>query len=187
MAPIQPSVWISFCRIGANRNWPNEPPALITPEALPRAAAGSRCAAAPISTEKLPAPAPTADSSPSVNTSPGPVGMNGVSALPSASSRVPPTSTGPGPQRSATAPASGCVAPQTNCATASAKLMVAMPRPELVLMGLTNSPIDCRAPMVTIRMPAAASVMAMAPGDFSDLNMGWYCLRKGRKGANVAR
>jgi hypothetical protein len=42
--------------IGAKTNWPSEPPALITPEAVPRASSGTRRAAAPISTEKLPGP-----------------------------------------------------------------------------------------------------------------------------------
>ena len=61
IAPIQPTPWISFCEIGANTNCPNEPPALMMPAALPRSCAVRRCAAAPISTEKLPAPEPTAD------------------------------------------------------------------------------------------------------------------------------
>src|SRR4051812_49076079 len=58
MAPIQPTAWISFCVIGAKTNCPKEPPALITPAAVPRASAGRRCDAAPMSTEKLPAPEP---------------------------------------------------------------------------------------------------------------------------------
>ena len=171
MAPIQPTSWISFCATGANTNWPSEPPALMTPEAEPRDAAGMRCAAAPISTEKLPAPAPAATSSPCAKIRPGPLPISGVSAVPTASMNTPPISTARGPQRSAAAPASGCTAPQVNCAIASAKLMVAMPKPVLVLIGPTNRPMDWRAPMVIIRMPAAASVMPSAPWAFRLLNM----------------
>jgi hypothetical protein len=97
MAPIQPTAWISFCRIGAKTNWPKEPPALMTPDAAPRASSGRRWAAAPISTEKLPAPEPMAESRPSETISPKPESMNGVIALPSASSTIPPTSTVRGP------------------------------------------------------------------------------------------
>ena len=85
---------------------------------------------------------------------------------------MPAISTGRGPQRSAAAPASGWMAPQVNCATAIAKLMLAMPSPVLVLMGLRNRPSDWRVPMVTIRMPAAASVTAIASGCRSRLNKG---------------
>ena len=172
IAPIQPTVWISFCRIGANRNWPKEPPALMTPEAVPRASAGMRCAAAPISTEKLAAPDPIADISPIVTTRPRPESMKGVIALPSASSTSAPTSTGPAPWRSATAPATGWIAPQANCATAMARLMVAMPRPVALLSGLTKRPIDWRAPIVTSRMPAAARVVIRTSGERSERNMG---------------
>src|SRR5687767_3099092 len=52
----------------------------------------------------------------------------------------------------------GCEAPQTNCPIAIAKLIVAMPRPVVVFSGETNSPIDCRAPIVIIRMAAATSM-----------------------------
>ena len=45
-----------------------------------------------------------------------------------------------------------------NWPTAMAKLMVAMPRPVWVFRGETNSPIDCRAPIVIIRMAAATSM-----------------------------
>jgi hypothetical protein len=73
--PNTPDRLISFCASGANTNWPNEPPALMTPAAVPREAAGTRCAAAPISTEKLPAPEPAAISTPSVSTMPRPLSM----------------------------------------------------------------------------------------------------------------
>ena len=131
-----------------------------------------RCAAAPISTEKLPAPAPTATSRPCVKIRPQLEPHSGVSAMPSAITTMPPSSTGRAPQRSAAAPASGWIAPQLNCAMAKAKLMVAMPRPVEVLIGPRNRPSDWRAPMVTIRMPAAARVMARAPGSLSLESMG---------------
>ena len=45
-----------------------------------------------------------------------------------------------------------------------------MPRPVEVLIGLTYKPIDWRMPMVIMRMPAAASVTAMAPGCLRERN-----------------
>src|SRR5216683_1032047 len=50
------------------------------------------------------------------------------------------------------------MAPHMNWPTASARLMVVMPRPVDVLSGDTNRPRDWRAPIVTIRIAAAASV-----------------------------
>ncbi len=97
IAPIQPNPAISFCTIGAKTNWPKEPPALMTPDAVPRFSTGTRWMAAPISTEKLPAPEPAADNNPSVNTRPRPEDMNGVRALPSASRSTPKASTRPAP------------------------------------------------------------------------------------------
>ena len=52
----------------------------------------------------------------------------------------------------------GCAAPQVNCPTASTKLIATIPRPVAVLSGDTNSPIDCRAPMVIIRIAAAINM-----------------------------
>src|SRR3546814_11769778 len=74
IAPIHPTDWISFCMIGANTNCPKDPPALITPEAVPWDCAGSCCAAATISTEKLLAPAPLDANRPkdTINTNPVP-------------------------------------------------------------------------------------------------------------------
>ncbi len=69
----------------------------MTPEAVPRASNGMRCAAAPISTEKLPAPAPIAESRPSETTRPKPEVMKGVSAEPIANTTSPPISTARGP------------------------------------------------------------------------------------------
>src|SRR5436190_8210286 len=54
-------------------------------------------------------------------------------------------------------PASGCVKPHHSWPTPNARLMLARPRPVLVLMTLRNRPIDWRAPIVTAKMPPAAS------------------------------
>jgi hypothetical protein len=53
----------------------------------------------------------------------------------------------------------GCTAPHVNWLTASAKLIVTMPRPVVVFRGDTKRPSDCRVPIVTMRIAAAASVM----------------------------
>jgi hypothetical protein len=78
--------------------------------------------------------------------------------VPIESTTNPATNTLPGPYRSATAPATGWTAPQTNWPTASARLIVVMPRPVELFNGETNRPSDCRAPIVTISIAAAASV-----------------------------
>ena len=80
-------------------------------------------------------------------------------ALPKDRTNTPATSTRAGPNRSASAPASGCAAPQTNCPTAIAKLIVTMLTPVDPLIGNTNNPCACRAPIVIINIAAAASVM----------------------------
>jgi hypothetical protein len=49
-----------------------------------------------------------------------------------------------------------------NWPTASAKLMVVIPSPVELLSGETNKPSDWRAPIVTIRMPAADNVTTTA-------------------------
>src|SRR5687767_9121160 len=64
IAAAQPAAAITACANGANRNCPNEPPALITPAAIERFSAGTLRAVAPIRIEKLPAPAPAALSRP---------------------------------------------------------------------------------------------------------------------------
>ena len=89
---------------------------------------------------------------------PKPEVMKGVKAVPSERTTNPATKTFPEPYRSATAPATGWIAPHMNWPTASARLMVVMPRPVELLSGETNSPSDCRAPIVTIRIAAAAIV-----------------------------
>src|SRR3974390_2524404 len=61
--------------------------------------------------------------------------------------------------RSARSPKSGCAAPQANWPTASAKLMVTIPRPVDVLSGETNRPIVWRRPTVTAMIAAEASTI----------------------------
>src|SRR5580693_9993438 len=61
IAPIHPRIWIRVWVTGANTNCPSDPPALMTPAALPRSSAGRWRDAAPISTEKLLAPEPAAE------------------------------------------------------------------------------------------------------------------------------
>ena len=85
--------------------------------------------------------------SPSDTMRPNPEVMNGVNAVPSASSTTPAIRTPAGPWRSATAPATGWIAPHTNCPTASARLIVVMPSAVELLSGEMNSPSDCRAPL----------------------------------------
>ena len=64
MALTQPTPTISAVAIGAITNWPNEPPALITPVARPRFSLGISRVAAAISTAGPAIPAPPADSTP---------------------------------------------------------------------------------------------------------------------------
>ena len=129
MPAAQPAVVITAWANGANTNWPNEPPALITPAAIERFCSLIRCATAPIRTEKLPAPAPAAPRMPRVSTKPHCDVSIGASAMPETSNTPPNTSTRPGPRLSAQAPKIGCAAPQISCAMASAKLICAIDRP----------------------------------------------------------
>jgi hypothetical protein len=130
------------CAIGANTNWPNEPPALTTPVANARRSGATRRVVAAISTAGPAMPAPPAASTPIARIKPGVVSMNGISAVPSATSSAPTTSTRPGPTRSATMPASGCVNPHQSWPNAKARLMLARPRPVAVFSELMNRPID---------------------------------------------
>src|SRR5450631_98532 len=50
------------------------------------------------------------------------------------------------------------MSPHVNWPMASARLIIVMPRPVELLSGETKSPIDCRAPIVTMRIAAAAMV-----------------------------
>jgi hypothetical protein len=58
-----------------------------------------------------------------------------------------------------------------NWPTAMARLIEAMPRPVLVLSGETKRPSDWRAPMVTMRMPAAERVTTHRAGWLRVRNM----------------
>ncbi len=69
----------------------------MKPAANARRSGGRRCAVAPIRIEKLPAPAPAADNTPSVNTSAHWLLTNGVSAMPSAMITPPTMMTRAGP------------------------------------------------------------------------------------------
>ncbi len=168
MAMIQPGPAIRNCISGEKTNWPKEPPALMKPEAKGRRAAGRRWAVAPIRIEKLPAPAPAAESTPMVSSRPHSELTNGVAARPPASSSAPSTITRAGPYLSAMAPKMGCEAPHMNWPMASAKLIVATPRPVAVFRGDRNRPVVRRAPMVIIRIALAARIRSQAArGDIS--------------------
>ena len=93
IAPIQVMLEISSWLSGANTNCPRLPPALTNPEATDRLWAGTRCATTPISTPKLPAPAPAAVSTPMVMMSANSLVASGVSAEPTASISAPTSST----------------------------------------------------------------------------------------------
>ena len=77
--------------------------------------------------------------------------------VPAATSSTPMKSTRPAPILSAMTPANGCVSPHHNCPNAKARLMLARPRPVAVFSGDRNSPMVWRVPMVSAKVPAAAS------------------------------
>ncbi|KFB68230.1 MAG: hypothetical protein CAPSK01_002083 [Candidatus Accumulibacter vicinus] len=60
--------------------------------------------------------------------------------------------------------------------------MVAIPNPLVALIGAMIRPKDWRVPIVTIRMPAAARVMAMTPGRLSERSMAGTCGEIGQAG-----
>ena len=142
---------------GAMMNCPNEPPALTMPVAIPRLSAGSMRVVAAISTEGPAMPAPPAASTPIANTSPAVLVISGVRMVPSATRLTPINSTRPAPTRSANAPAKGCVSPHQSWPKAKARLMLAMPRPVAELTSDRKRPIVCRVPIVSAKVPAAAS------------------------------
>ena len=128
----QPATSVMPWAIGANTNWPNEPPALTMPVAMPRRSGGISRVVAAISTDGPAMPAPPADSTPIASTRPQVVCMYGTSAVPMASSTTPATSTRPAPMRSATMPASGCVKPHQSWPNANARLMLASAEPRRI-------------------------------------------------------
>jgi hypothetical protein len=89
MAALQLAAAMMACVIGANTNWPSDPPALITPAAAERCRGLRLRAVLPMRIEKLPAPAPAALSTPSVSSSPDCVVNTVVSARPPASISAP--------------------------------------------------------------------------------------------------
>ena len=113
-------------------------------------------------------PAPPAESTPMARISPAVLVMNGTSAVPTATSSTPTTSTRPAPMRSATIPASGCVRPHHSWPKAKARLMLAMPSPVWVLSAPRKRPIDWRAPIVSAKVPAAASSTSQRAGATRD-------------------
>ena len=143
--------------IGAIANWPKEPPAFTMPVARPRCAGGTRRVVAAISTEGPAMPAPPAASTPIAKIRPAVVVISGVMKVPSATSSTPMKITRPVPMRSATAPAKGCVSPHQSWPKAKARLMLPMPRPVEVFSADRNRPMVWRTPMVSAKVPAAAS------------------------------
>jgi hypothetical protein len=162
IATIQPAPAMIAPISGASANWPNDPPALIKPDANARRSGGRRCAVAPIRIEKLPAPAPAADRKPIVSSSAHSDPTNGVAAVPTASITPPRAITRPGPYLSATAPKTGCATPHISCATAITKLMVATPRPVAVFSGDRNRPLVRRVPVVIIMTALATRIRVQA-------------------------
>src|SRR3954470_2679059 len=77
--------------------------------------------------------------------------------VPIISSTTPTASTRPAPYLSASAPAKGCVRPHHNCPKAKARLMLPRPRPVDVFIDERNSPMLWRVPIVSAKVPAAAS------------------------------
>ena len=97
IAIAQPATAVMPCAIGTNTNWPNEPPALTMPLAMPRRAGGASRAVAASSTDGPAKPAPPAASTPIATIRPRVVVISGTSAVPSATSSRPKSSTRPAP------------------------------------------------------------------------------------------
>src|SRR6266850_524783 len=159
-APTQPSAPVSAIASGATTNWPNEPPALTMPLAMPRFSGGSARATADISTPSPAMPPPPAATTPIRRTSIQVLVAYGVSTVPSMTSTAPVAITRPVPYLSATAPAIGCVMPHMSCAQAKARLMAAMPKPVAELIGPMNSATDWRTPKMRANTRPAAATMA---------------------------
>ena len=154
-AIIQPMPLIKSCAMGANKNCPKEPPALMKPAAKARRSGGRARLAAAIIMAKLPAPAPADTNTPKVSVSAHVVVDNGANSNPSIMSRAPKVITLKVPMRSESNPNKGCDAPHMNWPTAKAKLTAARPNPVLSVMGAMKSPKLWRSPMVIMRTAAA--------------------------------
>ena len=112
---------------------------------------------AAISTDGPAMPAPPAASTPMAKISPAVLVMSGVMKVPSATSSTPSNSTRPAPTWSAIAPANGCVSPHHSWPKAKARLMLPMPSPVDGVQRPRNRPMVWRVPMVSAKVPAAAS------------------------------
>jgi len=120
-----------------------------------------------------------ADSKPSETIRPKPELMNGVIALPSAMISKPPIKTARGPKRSAKPPAVGKAAgnrldrPPGELADGQRQTDrgEAILNPVETISGLTNNPSDWRTPIVTIKIPAAASVVPRTSGFLKESNI----------------
>ena len=93
----QPAAAVTPCAMGANTNWPNDPPALTMPMAMPLCCGGMRRTVAAIRTEGPASPAPPAASTPMARMSPAVELMKGTIAVPIATIRMPRNSTLPAP------------------------------------------------------------------------------------------
>jgi hypothetical protein len=97
IAIAQPASAVMPWAIGTKMNWPNDPPALTMPLAMPRRAGGVNRAAADSSTEGPANPAPPAARTPIAKTRPSVVVINGTSAVPTPTSTSPTRRTRPAP------------------------------------------------------------------------------------------
>ena len=96
-ATAQPKPAVMAPAIGTNTNWPNEPPALTMPLAMPRFSGDVSRAVEASSTDGPAKPAPPAASTPMARIRPNVVVMNGTSAVPMATKARPISSTRPAP------------------------------------------------------------------------------------------
>ncbi len=158
-APTQPNAPVSSIASGATTNWPNEPPALTMPLAMPRFSGGNARATADISTPSPAMPPPPAAITPIKSTSIQVLVAWGVSTVPIMTSTAPAAMTRPVPYLSATAPAIGCVMPHISCAQANARLIAAMPRPVAELSGPIKSATDWRTPKMSANTSPAATMI----------------------------
>ncbi len=97
IAIAQPASAVIPCAIGTNTNWPNEPPALTMPLAMPRRSGGVSRAVAESSTDGPAKPAPPAARTPIAITRPSVVVISGTSAVPTQTSTSPARTTRPAP------------------------------------------------------------------------------------------
>ncbi len=97
MANAQPATAVMPWAIGTKMNWPNEPPALTMPLAMPRFSGGARRAVAESSTDGPAKPAPPAARTPMATIRPKVVVISGTSAVPRQTRSRPKRRTRPAP------------------------------------------------------------------------------------------